>query len=361
MRRISSVGCLVLLLVTGLLGQSPAPPVFQVDPAWPALPENWMLGVAAGIATDANDNIWVIHRAEGVPQKRTCCVAAPTVMQFDPSGKLLQSWNLAGEGHESPLPNNEHGIYVDYKNNVWVGGRGATGSGTTENQIVKYDSRGKFLLEIGRRGQGTGSNDTANLGQPADVVVYPPTNEVFVADGYGNRRVIVFDADTGAYKRHWGAYGNRPDDAAPKNLVFEGPGDPQFNQVHHVRISADGLVYVADRNNRRIQVFRIDGTFVKEAFVRRNSKETGGTVSSLAFSADPRQQFLYVSDQFEDRILILDRDTLVELGTLGRLGRQAGQFVLPHNIATDSKGNLYVAEDIGGWRVQKFIVKAPGQ
>jgi len=364
MRRVSSVGVGVVLVVAGLQGQSPAPPVaggrlpvFEVDPSWPQVPANWIFGANAGIATDSNDNLWIMHRSASVTLKKACCGPAPVVMQFDPAGTLLQSWNGPGEGYEWPLPANEHGIYVDHRDNVWVAGRG--GTGTSENQILKFDSRGRFLLQIGRRGRGKGSNDTENLGQPADMAVYPPTNEVFVADGYGNRRIIVFDADTGAYKRHWGAYGKRPDDAAPKTPVHEGAGDPQFNQVHHVRISTDGLVYVADRLNRRIQVFRIDGSFVKEAFVRRTTKEAAGTVSSLAFSADARQQFLYVADQTEDTILILDRETLTERGSLGRLGRHAGQFVSPHNIATDSKGNLYVAEDLGGARVQKFVLRMP--
>src|SRR5262249_25538398 len=170
---------------------------------------------------------------------------APVVMEFSASGKLLQSWERPTGSYEWPLENDEHGIYVDYKGNVWIAGRGA--NGMTENQILKFDNTGKFLLQIGKRGKGTGSNDTANLGQPADMAVYAGTNEVFVADGYGNRRVIVFDADSGAYKRHWGAYGNKPNDAAPKTPVNQGPGDPQFNVVHHVRISKDGLVYVADR------------------------------------------------------------------------------------------------------------------
>jgi DNA-binding beta-propeller fold protein YncE len=345
-------------------------PVLQVDPYWPQLPENWIIGVGAGVATDAENNVWVIHRPGTVAEKRACCKPAPVVMEFSSSGKLLQSWSGAGggagEGYEWPLDNDEHGIFVDYKNNVWIAGRGTAfasvpvRNGTSENQILKFDNKGKFLLQIGHRGKGTGSNDTANLGQPADIVVYPPTNEVFVADGYGNRRVIVFDAETGAYKRHWGAYGNRPDDSATKTPVVEGPGDPQFNIVHHVRISRDGLVYVADRMNRRIQVFTIEGKFLKEAFVRRSSKETGGTVSSLAFSADSRQQYLYVADQAEDQILILDRQSLTELGAVGRLGRYAGQFVSPHNIATDSQGNLYVAEDLGGQRVQKFVFKGLG-
>jgi len=330
-------------------------PSLQVDPLWPQLPETWILGASAGIATDKFDNVWIIHRPASVTEKKACCKPAPVVMEFDPAGRLLQSWNGPGEGYQWPLENDEHGIYIDYKNNVWIAGRGANGA--SENQILKFDNKGKFLLQIGRRGMGNNSNDTARLGQPADMAVYPQTNEVFVADGYGNRRVIVFDADTGVYKRHWGAYGNKPDDAAPKNPVYQGPGDAQFNQVHHVRISNDGLVYVADRLNRRIQIFRIDGTFVKEVFVRRDSKETAGTVSSLAFSGDAQQRFLYVADQTENQILIFDRQTFQEVGTVGRIGRYAGQFVSPHNIATDSKGNLFVAEDLGGQRVQKFAFK----
>jgi DNA-binding beta-propeller fold protein YncE len=330
-------------------------PILVVDPSWPQLPEDWIFGVAAGIAVDADDHVWLIHRAASVTEEKACCKPAPVVMEFDSSGKLLQSWRGPGNGYEWPLPNDEHGIFVDHKNNVWIAGRGANGN--SENQILKFDHQGKFLLQIGRRGKGTGSNDIANLGQPSDMAVYPGTNEVFVSDGYGNRRVIVFDADTGAYKRHWGAYGNRPDDAAPKTPVYTGPGDPQFNQVHQLRISKDDLVYVADRLNRRIQVFRVDGTFVKEAFMRRDSKEVGGTVSSFAFSADPQQQFLYVADQSENTILIVDRQTLVEVGSFGRLGRWAGQFVSPHNLASDSKGNLYVGEDRGGQRVQKFEFK----
>ena len=204
------------------------------------------------------------HDEEGVLQAGTRRDAVRSV------GTAAAELGGSGDGYEWPLPNDEHGIFVDHRDNVWIAGRGATG--TTENQILKFDSRGKFLLQIGRRGRGTGSNDTANLGQPADMAVYPQTNEVFVADGYGNRRIVVFDADTGAYKRHWGAYGNKPDDAAARTTSNQGPGDPQFNQVHHVRISRDGFVYVADRLNRRIQVFTIDGSFVKEAFVRRASR-----------------------------------------------------------------------------------------
>ena len=257
-------------------------PILQVDPYWPQFPENWIIGVGAGIATDAENNVWIVHRPGTVTEKKACCKPAPAVMEFSPSGKLLQSWSGVGEGYEWPLEKDEHGIFVDYKNNVWIAGRGTAfasvpvRNGTSENQILKFDNKGKFLLQIGRRGKGTGSNDTTNLGQPADIVVYPPTNEVFVADGYGNRRVIVFDADTGAYKRHWGAYGNRPDDSAPKTPVVEGAGDPQFNVVHHVRISRDGLVYVADRLNRRIQIFTIEASSSKKLSLDAQVKRLGG-------------------------------------------------------------------------------------
>src|ERR1019366_4766139 len=332
-------------------------PVFQVDPSWPQLPENWILGVISGVAIDSHDNVWVIHRPATVTEEAACCKPAPPVMEFDSSGKLLQSWGGPGPGYEWPLDKNEHGIFVDYKDNVWIGGRGGTGD-TAESQILKFDNKGKFLMQIGHRGKGQGSNDTANVSGAADVFVYPKTNEVFVADGYANRRIVVFDADTGAYKRHWGAYGNRPDDAASRDPVNQGRGSPQFNLVHHVRVSSDGFVYAADRNNRRIQVFTIDGKFVKEQFIARDLPATaGGTVFSFAFSSDPKQQFLYVAEMPDNQILILDRQSLKPVGSFGRLGRYAGQFVHPHVMASDSKGNIYVGEGLGGQRVQKFVFK----
>jgi DNA-binding beta-propeller fold protein YncE len=331
-------------------------PFFQVDPYWPKLPEGWLLGGGAGVAIDQHDNVWVIHRPATVTEQFPCCKPAPPVMEFDASGKLLQSWGGPGPGYEWPLEKDEHGIFVDYKDNVWIGARGGAGD-TEESQILKFDNKGKFLLQIGHRGKGKGSNDTENLGQAADFFVYPKTNEVFVADGYGNRRVIVFDADTGAYKRHWGGYGNRPDDGVSKDPVNEGPGSQQFTVVHKVVISHDGLLYVADRTNRRIQVFTVDGKFVREQFIARDSQARNGTVSSLAFSADPQQRFLYVADQGDNLVWILERKSMSTVGSFGQLGRYAGQFNSPHGIATDSKGNLYLAEDLGGQRVQKFLFK----
>src|SRR5213594_954370 len=351
-------------------------PEYVWDPTWPKLPlqDNWVTGPVVGVATDGTDHIWVVHRERTAVSatQRDCCSPAPAVLEFDQAGSLVQAWGgpsaeQLAAATKGPAPemtwtaptnypwvNSEHNFYVDHKDNVWLGKYSGS-------HVLKFTRQGKFLLQIGRAGaKGQSSNDTDALASPTGIAVDPKANEVFIADGYGNRRVIVFDADTGAYKRHWGAYGNRPDDSAAKTPVFEGPGDPQFNVVHHVRISTDGLVYVADRLNRRIQIFTIEGKFLKEAFVRRSSKETAGTVSSLAFSADSRQQYLYVADQTEDQILILDRQSLTELGSIGRLGRYAGQFVSPHNIATDSQGNLYVAEDLGGQRFQKFVFKGLG-
>src|SRR5215469_6310495 len=354
-------------------------PVLQVDPYWPQLPENWIIGVGAGIATDAENNVWIIHRPGTVTEKRACCKAAPVVMEFSPSGKLLQSWNGAGEGYEWPLEKDEHGIFVDYKNNVWIAGRGTAfasvpvRNGTSENQILKFDNKGKFLLQIGRRGKGTGSNDTANLGQPADIVVYPPTNEVFVADGYGNRRVIVFDADTGAFKRMWGAFGNPPLDnvpAPPKVAEGDripakeqtGPGPLQFVQpVHAVRVSNDGLVYVSDRGGKRVQVFTLDGKFVMQRFIDRYCEAphcgNGQTVASTAFSNDPEQQFLYVASRSPARVWILDRKTLEPLDSFGRNGVAPGEFYVMHHMNVDAKGNLYVTEVQDGKRIQKFVFK----
>jgi DNA-binding beta-propeller fold protein YncE len=223
-----------------------------------------------------------------------------------------------------------------------------------ENQLLKFTSDGTFLLQIGRRGASEGSFDTANLNNAADMYVYPATNELFVADGYVNRRVIVFDADTGEFRRMWGAYGNAPDDEVPNRPQYEGPGSPQFNTVHGVRVSDDGLVYVADRLNNRVQIFSLEGDFQREFFIERSTRLLG-TAFSIAFSEDARQEYLYVADAGNGRVHILDRVTLEEVSAFGRIGHYAGQFVFLHNVAVDSRGNVYTAEVGGGRRVQKFV------
>jgi len=343
------------------------------------LPNHWILGQSIGVSVDAKDHIWMIHRQGSLepgevhattnPPISSCCAPAPAVLEFDSDGNLLHHWGGPGPGYNWPASN--HGILVDYKGNVWIGGNGrmagSKGAASDEepgpsnnfhdNQVLKFTQEGKFLLQIGKPNQSKGSNDPDNLKGPAQIFVDPKTNEAYVSDGYGNHRVIVFDADTGKYKRHWGAYGNKPDD---KNIGEYKPNDPpaqQFrNPVHCVQISVDNLVYICDRNNDRVQVFKTDGTFVKEVFV---NKETLGSGSAweIAFSRDPQQKFMYLTDGENDRIHILDRETLKVLTTFGEGGRQPGEFYGVHSIATDSKGNIYTAETYRGQRIQKFIYK----
>ncbi|MGP0073456.1 MAG: hypothetical protein ACLPWF_16190 [Bryobacteraceae bacterium] len=350
-----------LALAVGASSQSV--PRFEPDPYWPKpLPNNWMLGQVGGIFVDSHDHIWVTSRPRTLdnndkyaaldPPQADCCIPSPPILEFDAEGNLIQAWG--GPSAQYEWPDNEHGMFVDYKDNVWIGG-----NGPKDTNILKFSKSGKFLLQIGHHGKTGGSNDTENLNRPAGIFVYPKTNEVFVADGYGNRRVIVFDADTGAYKRHWGAYGNKPDDSAPRTRSFDGPGPPQFNTVHGIRISNDGLVYVGDRVNNRIQVFTPEGKFVKEGFIERKTATPEGTAFDVAFSNDPRQQFLYVSDGSNKKVQILNRDTLEVVGFFGgHGGHGTGQFYHLHSIATDSKGNVYVGESFGE-RVLRWNLARP--
>jgi len=342
------------------LAQRKSAPAFQVDPLWPKMPPQWILGQVSGLDVDSRDHVWIIQRPWSLAsdEKATnpeapCCTPAPPVMEFDAAGNYLQGWGGPGDGYEWPA--DEHTIHIDFKGNVWLSSAGGPRLPTKkENQILKFTQAGKFLLQIGHRGMSKGSLDTDNFNNAADIYVYAKTNEVFVADGYVNRRVIVLDADTGKFKRMWGAYGNVPDDAAPNQLQNEGPGPQQFNLVHGVRVSADGLVYVADRRNNRIQVFTLDGKFQREIFVERRTKLLG-TAFSVAFSPDARQQLMFLADAGNGKIHIFDRQTLEEVGSFGRIGHYAGEFVFLHNVAVDSKGDVYTAEVGGGRRVQKFL------
>lgn len=341
-------------------------PKFEPDPSWPKpLPNNWMLGQVSGTSVDSHDHIWVLHRPRtmeehdryGESGKGDCCFTAPAVIEFDQAGNVVQAWGgpsktAAAQAYE--WPDNEHGIFVDSKDNVWI-----TGNGDKDAQILKFTKSGKFLLQIGHHGKSGGSNDAENLGRPAGVAVYG--NEVFVADGYGNRRVIVFDAETGAYKRHWGAYGKKPDDSVPRTRVYEGPGSPQFNLVHGIRISNDGLVYVGDRVNNRIQVFRLDGTFVKENYIERKTSGAEGTAFDIAFSPDKQQQFFFVPDGSNKKVDIVNRETLEILGFFGgHGGHGVGEFFHIHSAVTDSKGNIYIGEVNNGRRVLRWNYKGMG-
>jgi DNA-binding beta-propeller fold protein YncE len=346
-------------------GSSVSAPIFEVDPLWPKpLPNNWLLGWTIGVWVDEQDYVWIIHRgasglhnnergAELNPPIAECCRTAPPILVYDPEGNLVRSWGGPGPGYEWPSSN--HGVHVDYKGNVWIGG-----NGEKDAQILKFTKDGKFLMQVGHFGKNGGSNDQENFGRPAKIWVDPKTNEAYVADGYLNKRIAVLDADTGKMKRYWGAYGNKPDDA---NL---GPYDPkaapaqQFrNPVHCIERTNDGLLYVCDRQNDRLQVFQPDGTFVKEMFYAKNTLGAG-SVWDITFSKDPAQRYIMLTDGQNERVRVILRDTLEELTSFGDGGRQPGQFYGVHSIASDSKGNLYTTETYEGKRVQKFIYKGIG-
>jgi DNA-binding beta-propeller fold protein YncE len=343
-------------------GSSVSAPVFEVDPLWPRpLPNNWLLGWTIGVWVDEQDYVWVIHRGAGglhnnergaelSPPIAECCRTAPPILVYDPEGNLVKSWGGPGPGYEWPSSN--HGVHVDYKGNVWIGG-----NGEKDAQILKFTKEGKFLMQVGHFGKNGGSNDPENFGRPAKIWVDPKTNEAYVADGYLNKRVAVLDADTGKMKRYWGAYGNKPDDA---NL---GPYDPsappaqQFrNPVHCIERSNDGLLYVCDRQNDRLQVFQPDGTFVKEMFYAKNTRGAG-SVWDITFSKDAAQRYIMLADGQNERVRVILRETLEELTSFGDGGRQPGQFYGVHSIASDSKGNIYTTETYEGKRVQKFLYK----
>ena len=357
-------------------------PRFEVDPMWPKpLPNHWVIGAVIGVAVDAKDNVWIIHRESSLeakekyltsnPPASACCAPAPAVLQFNAAGDLIGHWG--GPGHGSLWPASNHGIDVDHKGNVWIGGNGRgqqpaaaalpadesrMGAGAVhDSMVLKFTQDGKFLMQIGKPFAGKGSNDVDNLRLPAKTLVDPKTNELYIADGYGNRRVIVFDADTGKYKRHWGAYGNKPDDT---QLPPYNPSDPPAKQfrtpVHGVALANDGLLYVCDRTNDRVQAFKTDGTFVKEVIIERNTRGDGSTFD-VALSRDPQQRYLYVADGSNMKIHVIQRDTLEVLTSFGDGGRQPGQFYAVHSIATDSKGNLFTTETYRGQRVQKFVYK----
>jgi DNA-binding beta-propeller fold protein YncE len=326
-------------------------PAFAVDAAWPKpLPNNWAVGPVSGIAADARDHVWIVHRTEAV--KHPGRMPAPPVIEFDAAGNVVQTWGGPAAGYE--WPQQVHGITVDANDRVWI-----SGNGDNDNQILTFTRTGRFLRQIGRSGQNGGNNDTSNLARATQMRVDVRANEVYVSDGEMNQhhRVIVFDSETGAYKRHWGAYGAKPTDAAASATVDRtGPPSKHFGTaVHCVRFDRDGLVYVCDRSNSRVQIFRKDGSFVKEFFVARES-DAAGTVYDLDFSPD--QRFVYVADGGNQKMWILRRDALRVVGSFGGRGAGAGQFATSlHDITVDSKGNVYTGEAAAGGRVQKFVLQ----
>jgi DNA-binding beta-propeller fold protein YncE len=361
LRKLSLLAFVLALAVCISLRAQDHLPSYKVDADWPKqLPNNWIMGQVSGIAVDRQDHIWVLQRpgsnakddlaAAQNPPVSQCCFAAPPVLEFDAAGKLLKSWGGPGSGYD--WPSSEHSIFVDSQNNVWI-----TGNGVNDRQALKFTNDGKFLMQIGHSSKAPiDSLDTTMLGRPAGVDLDEKAHEIYIADGYGNRRVIVFDSETGKFKRMWGAYGNMPDDNNPGPYDPSAPVDKQFRTpLHCVHLSNDGLVYVCDRVNDRIQVFTKEGKFLKEFFLR---KETlgNGSAYDLAFSLDRNQNFLLVADGENNVIWTLRRSDGSILGSTGHAGRNAGQFHHVHDIASDSKGNLYTGEVDTGKRAQKFVL-----
>jgi hypothetical protein len=355
-------------------------PRFEVDPLWPKpLPNHWILGSTVGVWVDSDDHVWIVHTGaasldnneKGLALKNSeCCTAAPPVLEFDQAGNLLRHWGGPVAGAPYEWPDRNHGIFIDYKGNVWIGGNGGP-----DSHILKFTKDGKFLLQIGkmnaRRKAGAGagnqegqvagfvggSNDEVSFGRVAKIFVDQKENEAYIADGYLNKRVAVLDADTGKMKRWWGAYGNKPDDTPlPPYDPSAKPAQQFYNPVHCADMSSDRFIYVCDRVGDRLQVFTPDGKFVKEAFFDTYTKGSGA-VWDIAFSKDAQQKFIFMADGSNDRVRIVDRQSLKELTTFGDGGRQPGQFYGVHSIAIDSKGNLYTTETWEGKRLQRFLNK----
>jgi hypothetical protein len=353
-----AIGLLSLLA----LGAPPKPPVFELDPNWPSIPNHWVLGEVTSISVDRNDHIWVLHVPQSVPAAQRAN-AAPPVLEFDGAGTWLASWGGPGDGFE--WPGREHGIFVDANNFVWIGGRAgwprATEPGNSDDMILKFTTAGKFVMQIGHRGKSTGNLDTENVHQPTDAFVDTSAKEVYVADGYGNKRVIVFDSETGKFKRMWGAFGNTPPATLAPNLAVPQPqttpeGPQEFGLPHAVKVSRDGVVYVADRINNRMQMFTTAGKFIRQVRVTNEGSTVVPVPAGFAFSPDRKQQFLYVVDSGPMRVVIFDRATMTQIGVIGMRGKEPGNFDIVHHMAADSKGNLYTAEIVNNRRAQRFVL-----
>lgn len=353
-------------------------PHYTVDPYWPKqLPHNWIMGQVGGVAVDRQDHIWVLQRprsptaddlgAAQSPPFNDCCDKTPAVLVFDAAGNVLNSWG--GPGFVPDWPTSEHALWVDKSGNVWI-----SGNGVDDRQVLKFTPDGHQLLEIGGKSKAAKNNqDTVLLGRVAGIDVDDAAHEVYLADGYLNNRLVVYDSDTGAFKRGWGGYGMPLSEIANSVEKVEGdvaaagtippyaPGgtpDRQFRSpVHCVHLSADGLVYVCDRHNDRIQVFTKQGKFLKE-FLLRPATLGNGSTWTLAFSHDPAQRYLLVVDGENNVIWVMRRDDGGVVSGFGHKGRNAGQFHWVHQIAMDSTGNVYTGEVDTGQRLQKFRLRA---
>lgn len=374
--RTAALGLLALGTLSGaaLFAASDDAPRYTVDPYWPKqLPNNWIMGQVGGVAVDGQDHIWVLQRPNSLtpdelgasqsPPRNDCCAKAPSLLEFDATGNVIKSWG--GPGYVTDWPTNEHALWIDKGGNVWI-----SGNGVDDRAVLKFSAEGKLLLEIGGKSKAPKNNqDTALLGRVAGIEVDDAAHEVYLADGYLNNRVVVYDSNTGAYKRGWGAYGIPLSEIENTVEQIEGDisaagkippyaptdaPDKQFRSpVHCVRLSVDGLVYVCDRHNDRIQVFTKQGKFVSE-FTLRPATLGNGSTWTIAFTRDVKQQYLLVPDGENSVVWILNRGDGSIVSSFGHNGRNAGQFHWIHQLAMDSKGNVYTGEVDTGKRMQKF-------
>ena len=354
-------------------------PRFEVDPYWPKpMPKNYVQGMTIGVGVSADDHVWVIHRAndagsgldrtelavvkEGAPPVGECCNPAPPVLEFDQAGNLVNSWGGPSPTKQYDWPESNHGIVIDHKGFVWIGGNGGP-----DAHILKFTRDGKFVAQYGKAGARnvdgkpvSNSTDMNNFGRVAKIFIDPKANEGYIADGYFNHRVAVIDLDSGKIKRMWGAYGEPPTDLALGPYDPSQPPAKQFrNPVHCAEMSNDGMVYVCDRPNDRVQIFTKEGKFVKEVFVAKNTR-ADGSVWDIAFSKDPQQTWLYMADGVNEHVRVFNRATMEEAYNFGYGGRQPGMFLGVHSLAVDSKGNLYTTETYTGKRLQRFNFKGMG-
>jgi DNA-binding beta-propeller fold protein YncE len=356
-RKAALLAAATLLSIAAQRGEPRGVPTFEVDPFWPRpLPNHWILGSVTGVAVDAQDHVWLVHRgmdsltarteaglATNPPTAETCCAPAPPVLEFDQAGNLVGHWGGRGSGFD--WPRTPGGIHVDSKGGVWITATAADAAAANEPplphdaHVLKFSRTGTFVMQIGRPG-----GDLTGLNRPASAEADTRANELYVADGIDNRRVAVFDATTGKIKRQWGAG------------VAQAATSKPFQTVSCVRVAQDGKVYVCDRKNNRIQVFQKDGKFLQEAFVSKTTLGEG-SVWDIAFSPDAEQRFMYVADGADQTVWVLRRGTLAVIANVGAGGRWPGHFYGVGSMAVDSKGNLYTGETYEGKRVQKFTYK----
>ncbi|MEO9947379.1 MAG: hypothetical protein ABJH28_17720 [Paraglaciecola sp.] len=354
---------------------SHAVPQFKVDAGWPDMPATWLIGQVPGLALDKHDNVWVLHRPNSLSRidlgltnnSGLCCEAAPHVLQFSPDGQLLNAWGGPDKAPvidgQSQWPSTVHGLYVDDEDTVWLGG-----NGKGDHVVLNYTQKGEFIRQFGRRGETGGNLSESTLGNPADIFHDTESNRVLIADGYINKRVTAFDSKEDTFEQLWGAYAGLPGGgtrdgafdvsqavaSADKNSVTaENFGDI----VHCVVQSDDGRIYVCDRKNNRLQVFKMNESgkveFLQEVII---AKDTGGVGSATDVDFSPDNKYMYVADMMNGRIWVLWHDTYEVLGSFGRPGRYPGQFTWLHSVVVDSEGNLYTSEVNTGRRVQKFVL-----